>query len=69
MTEEKKVFDTFEDELDAIRVSLYEETKNMTPKEQIACLEARVAPVYKQFNIKRSDLKPVIPRKRERVTG
>ena len=37
----EKIFDNFDDELDAIRLSLYEETKGMTPTEEIAYLNAR----------------------------
>mgnify|MGYP000571173195 CR=1 FL=1 len=37
----EKAFETFEDELDAIRLSLYEEVKDMTPEEEIANLADR----------------------------
>ena len=60
-------YDTFEDELDAIRLSLYEETKGMTPEEHTAYVHAQVQPVLQEFNIRASSLKPVIPRKRERI--
>ena len=63
----KKMFETFEDELDAIRLSLYEEVKDMTPEEEIAYLKAQVEPLYQEFGIRTSDLKPVNPIKRKAV--
>ena len=63
----KKAFETFEDELDAIRLSLYEEGKDMTPEEEIAYLKAQVEPLYQEFGIRTSDLKPVNPIKRKAV--
>ena len=60
-------YDTFEDELDAIRLSLYEETKGMTPEDHTAYVHAQVLPVLQEFNIRPGSLKPVTPRKRERV--
>lgn len=63
----EKAFETFEDELDAIRLSLYEEVKDMTPEEEIAYLKAQVEPLYQEFGIRTSDLKPVNPIKRKAV--
>lgn len=63
----KKAFETFEDELDAIRLSLYEEVKDMTPEEEITYLKAQVEPLYQEFGIRTSDLKPVNPIKRKAV--
>ena len=63
----KKAFETFEDKLDAIRLSLYEEVKDMTPEEEIAYLKAQVEPLYQEFGIRTSDLKPVNPIKRKAV--
>lgn len=63
----KKTLETFEDELDAIRLSLYEEVKDMTPEEEIAYLKAQVEPLYQEFGIRTSDLKPVNPIKRKAV--
>ena len=60
-----KTFETFEDELDAIRLNLYEEVKGMTHEEEIAYLKARVAPIHEQFGIRMSDLEPITPIKRE----
>jgi hypothetical protein len=44
-------YDTFEDELDAIRLKLYEETKNMSSEEQIAYLHECTAPFLKKYGI------------------
>ena len=65
MTE--RTFDTFEDELDAIRLRLYEEIKHMTTEEKLVHLEAKTEPVMKEFNIKTSTLKPVQPKRRALV--
>ena len=42
---------TFEEELDEIRVNLYEETKNMTIEEHVAYIKSRVAPVLKEYGL------------------
>ena len=61
-----ELYDNFDDELEAIRLALYEETKNLTTEERLARLDAVCAPVMKEFNMKYSDLTPVIPHKWER---
>ena len=43
--------DTLEDELDAIRFKLYEETKNMSSEERLDYLRKRTAPVLKKYGI------------------
>jgi hypothetical protein len=43
---------TFEDELDEIRVKLYEETKDMSIEESVAYLKALAAPVLKEFGLR-----------------
>ena len=45
-------YNTFEEELDAIRLAIYEEIKNMTPEEEIAYLKEKVAPVHAKYNIR-----------------
>ena len=65
MTE--KIYDDFEDELDAIRVGIYEEIKNMTPEEEIAYFRRETEPIIKELGLEYSTLQPVQPRKRERV--
>ena len=44
-------YDTFEEELDAIRLAIYEEIKDMTPEEEVAYFNAHVAPIHEQFGI------------------
>ena len=63
----ERLFENFEDELDAIRVNLYEKVKHMTANERIAYLDEQTAPIIEEFGIRLSTLKPVQPRKRERV--
>ena len=60
-------YDSFEDWLDATRVSLYEEVKDMTIDERLAYIHKTTEPILKEFGIKESTLKPVQPRKRERA--
>jgi len=42
---------TLEDELDAIRIELYEQTKHMSLDEEIAYLRQLVAPIHEEFGI------------------
>ena len=44
--------DTFEDELDEIRVRLYEETKDMTIKEHVAYIKSLAAPILKEYGLR-----------------
>ena len=59
-------YDSFEDWLDATRVSLYEEMKDMIPEEHVAYMHAQVDPIMKRLGLEYSTLKPVKPHKRER---
>ena len=59
------VSDDFEDELDAIRLQIYEEIKDMTPEEWVAYSIAQAEPIMKQYNMKWATLKPVKPYRRE----
>ena len=43
---------TFEDELDEIRIKLYEETKDMTPEEHVAYIKALSAPILKEYGLR-----------------
>ena len=45
-------YSTFEEELDAIRVEIYEEIKNMTHEEKIAYLKAQTEPIHAQYGIR-----------------
>jgi vacuolar-type H+-ATPase catalytic subunit A/Vma1 len=40
-----------EDELNAVRIDLYEKTKGMTPDEEVAYLKSLSAPLLKEFGI------------------
>ena len=40
-----------EKELNAIRVDLYEKTRDMLPSERVAYIRAQVAPVHKKYGI------------------
>ncbi len=62
-------FETFKDELKAIRLSLYEETKGMTPEEEAAYFDALTEPLMKQYHFKVSTLKPVMPKKRIKASS
>ena len=63
MPEDK--FDPIEAEVNAIRLRIYEEIKDMTPEKEAHYFISRTDPIIKQFNLKMSDLKPVKPMKRE----
>jgi hypothetical protein len=43
---------TIEEELNAVRVDLYEKTKGMTPDEEIVYLRSLSAPILKEFGIR-----------------
>jgi hypothetical protein len=43
-------YNSFEEELDAIRIALYEKTKDMTPEEEVAYLRAQAAPLHEQYH-------------------
>ena len=65
MTEKK--YDTFEEELEAIRLAIYEEIKDLTPEERVARSIAQAEPIMKEFNLKWATLRPVKPMRRERL--
>ena len=62
-----RTYDDFEDELDAIRIQIYEKIKDMTPEEEVAYINKQAEPIIKKLGLRVSTLKPVQPRKRERV--
>ena len=43
--------ETIEDEIDAIRIELYEQTKNMSSDERIAYLRNLAAPIHEELGI------------------
>jgi hypothetical protein len=42
---------SIEDELDAIRVDLYEKTKAMTSEERVSYIKAQIAPTREKYGI------------------
>ena len=44
--------DTFKEELDEIRVNLYEEIKDMTPEEHMAYIKTITAPILKEYGLR-----------------
>ena len=58
-----------EDELDVIRLKIYERIKDMTPEEEVAYFRAQNEPIIRQFNLKMSPLKPLEPRKRAKIAS
>ena len=61
---DSRMADTIEEELNAIRLELYEEIKDMTPEEEVTYIRAQTAPIIKQYGLKVSNLKPVTPRRK-----
>ena len=47
-----KTPNTIEDEIDAIRLKIYEETKHMTPEQRIERVKRRTDPIIKQYGMK-----------------
>jgi hypothetical protein len=45
-------YNTFEEELNAIRVEIYEEIKDMTPEEEVAYLKSQTAPTHEKYRIR-----------------
>ena len=45
-------YKTFEEELDAIRLAIYEEIKDMTPEEEAAYIQSLAAPVLKEYGLR-----------------
>jgi hypothetical protein len=44
--------DTFEKELDEIRVNIYEQVKDMTIEEEVAYLKSLSAPVLREYGLR-----------------
>ena len=47
-----KRVDTFEDELDEIRVKIYEQIKDMTIDERVVYLKSLATPVLKEYGLR-----------------
>jgi hypothetical protein len=45
-------YNNFEEELDAIRVAIYEEIKDMTYEERAAYIKAKTAPIHEKYHIR-----------------
>ena len=43
------VYNSFEEELRAIRLAIYEEIKDMTPEEEVAYFNAQAEPLIKEY--------------------
>ena len=43
------VYNSFEEELDAIRLAIYEEIKDMTSEERVAYFNAQAEPILKEY--------------------
>jgi hypothetical protein len=54
---------TIEDELDAIRLALYEETKHMVPSEKVAYLRQQAQEINDKYGFKHIARATQIPRK------
>ena len=54
--------DSLEEELNTIRLQLYEEIKDMTPEEKVAYIHAKTAPIIRRYGLKMSNRKPITPR-------
>lgn len=61
-----KYYDNFEDELDDIRIKLYEETKGMRPSEFTAHIRAKSQQIREELGIswEKADLQPIAPHAR-----
>ena len=57
----------WEDDLYRIKRELSAEVEGMTAEERIAYLKAKTAPIIKQFNMKISNLQPIIPYVHKRI--
>jgi hypothetical protein len=45
------IYNTFEEELDTIRIASYEEIKNMSHEEIAAYIKTETAPIHAKYNI------------------
>ena len=57
-------YKTFEDELDAIRLEIYEEIKDMTPEEETAYIKAQTESIHEKYGIR-----PVEGMKRDKLVS
>jgi hypothetical protein len=45
-------YSSFEEELDAIRIGIYEKIQDMTPEEEVAYLREQTAPIHEKYGIR-----------------
>jgi len=50
-TDKKPTVDTLEDEIDAIRIKLYEQTKDMTRQERVAFINKGAREIIKEYGL------------------
>lgn len=62
---QERFFDPIEEEINTIRLRIYDRIKNMTPEEEARYFITRTDPIIKKYNMKMSPLRPVKPIKRE----
>lgn len=62
-------YETFEDELDAIRLELYDETKSMTPEERVAYVNAMAEPIIKEYGLKTVTYEQMMEKQRSEREG
>ena len=46
------VYNSFEEELRAIRLAIYEEIKDMTPEERVTYFNAQAEPIIKEYGLR-----------------
>ena len=61
----KRTYDNCENKLDAIRIGIYEEIKDMPLEERGNYFHVQTAQMIKELGLEYSTLQPVQPRKRE----
>jgi hypothetical protein len=50
-------YNSFEEELDAIRLAIYEEIKGMTAEERVAYFNSQAEPIIEEYGMKTMDLR------------
>jgi hypothetical protein len=68
-TIDNKLHNSFEDEIDAIRIDLYEKSKGLTDQQFHDQIGRRIAPVFQQFGFKYvTEIEDQIPKKLNTTT-
>jgi hypothetical protein len=50
-------YNSFEEELDSIRLTIYDEIKDMTTEERVAYFNSQAEPILKEYGMKVVDLR------------